>query len=367
MTFLAGFDFNPQIVRRTQQCTEPPSSPEPHPSSAYTASWPPLPPKSIHHWTIEEQAILLVLERWFISEQPVGQRLLSFRDIRRTFCAYFADTIRFQGEAREITDNAIAAQLYAIKNEREYNVAWREVFLETDFYDPFDEWATTREELVSTAALLGIVLLRKQSENKDLLIKEMDSPPGTKRNRAHHPRPWTNDQEQTDIDRVDTFNGLLTPLTPKRARSNNDGLSPLFKKGLKSSGSLQALHQNLRSTAQCGNAVGTPGSLSVRKLFPLTPKTSPQRKPTKGKKPIRNVADENDVLFRFYDSNSQGVNSPQGFVAGAFTPRGLHSTFPVVPGLLSESFLGPAEPHLLRKHEATPFISVYGKHPAFLA
>lgn len=367
MTTFAGYDFQPQIVPRTPHHPETQLSPKVHPNSAYTASWAPLPRHSIHRWTIEEQAILLVLERWYTSEKPVGQRLLSFRDMRRVFCAYFAETIRFQGENREITDNAIGAQLWEIKNEREYNVAWREVFLETDFLDPFDEWTATREELAATASLLGITLLRRQSEEKDLVLKEISSAAGAKRKRFHHSRPWTNEQEQPEIGKAVISYGLLTPGTPKRVKSGNPNHSPLARKGIKRSGSLPALQQNRQTTAQYGSAVRGLASLSVPKIFPPTSETSPHRKPTKRIKPIRNVADENDILFRFYDNSSQGINSPQAFVAGAFTAYGLHSTFPVVPNLLSEDFLLPAEPHLLRRHEATPFISVYGKYPARLA
>ncbi|MCJ1250110.1 hypothetical protein MMC30_007336 [Trapelia coarctata] len=244
----------------------------------------------------------------YTSEKPVGQRLLSFRDIRRTFCAYFAGTIRFQGKTREITDNKISIQLYEIKKERKHNVAWREVFLETDFDDPFDEWTATREELVATASLLGIVLLRRQFEDKAIIFKEMSLPASAKRKRVPHSRPWTNDQEQPEIGKACISYGLLIPGTPKRAKPGNNDLSPLSRKGSQGRGS-SALCEIQYFSAQRESAVRYSGSLSVPQLFPQTPETSPQRKRTKRTKLIRDVADENDVLFRFYDNSSQGINS----------------------------------------------------------
>lgn len=333
-------------------------------SSRYAASWAPLPRHSVHRWTIEEQAILCAMDRWLVSETPVGQRLLSYRDMRRTFCAYFADTIRFQGETREMTNNSIAAQLYEIKNEREHNVAWTEVFLNTDFSDPLNEWAVTRDDLIATASLIGIVLLRRPFEDKAAVFKETSSPAGTKRKRVHQYRPWTNDEEPTGTHSMGTTHGLVTPGTPKRVKLNNNDTSPLARKGRKASGTL-ALPQMWPFTAPPESAIGDSGSLHVPQRFLPTPEASPRRGRVKGaKRGIRRVNDQNDLLFRYWDSNSQGINTPDGFVAGAYSERDLGRSIPTVPSLLSEEYLIPAEPHLLRKHEATPFISVYSKAPA---
>jgi hypothetical protein len=361
MTSFIGFDFPPRIVPRPAETAEPQPS---TPSARYAAFWAPMPRRSVHLWTIEEQAILCVLERWLISEKPVGQRLLSFRDIRRTFSAYFADTVRFHGEADEITNNAVAAQIYEIKKEREQNVAWREVFLETDFLDPLNEWAATKHELVATASLIGIVLLKRPFEDKAIVFKEILSPGGAKRKRVHQFRPWTNDEKPPGIYKRCTFYGLLTPGTPKRAKLDNNDTSPLARKGGKASGTL-ALPQTWPFTAPPESAIGDSGSLHVPQRFLPTPEASPRKGRVKwAKRGIRRLNDQNDILFRYWDSNSQGINTPDGFLAGAYIGRDLDSSLPTVPNLLSEEFLIPAEPHLLRKHEATPFISVYSKAPA---
>lgn len=307
------------------------------------------------------------MDRWLISETPVGQRLLSYRDMRRTFCAYFADTIRFQGETREMTNNSIAAQLYEIKNERERNVAWTEVFLKTDFSDPLNEWAVTRDDLIATASLIGIVLLKKPFEDKAAVFKEASSPAGTKRKRVHQYRPWTNDEEPAGIYSMGTTYGLLTPGTSKRVKLDIHDLSPLVRKGVKASRKSTS-PQMRQFTAPQGSAAEYSGKLAEPRLFPPTPEASPRRGPVKwAKRGIRRVSDQNDMLFRYWDSNSQGINTPDGFLAGAYSERDLGSSIPTVPSLLSEVYLVPAEPHLLRKHEATPFISVYGKGSAILA
>lgn len=359
MTSFVGFDFRPRIVPRPAETAEQPSTP----SSRYAASWAPLPRHSAHRWTIEEQAILCAMDRWLISETPVGQRLLSYRDMRRTFCAYFADTIRFQGETREMTNNSIAAQLYEIKNEREHNVAWTEVFLKTDFSDPLNEWAATRNDLIATASLVGIVLLRRPFEDKAAVFKEASSPAGTKRKRIHQYRPWTNDEDPAEIHSMGTTHGLLTPRTPKRVKLGVRHLSPLARKGVKAIRTSTS-PQMRQFTAPQGSAGEYSGKPAEPRLFPPTPEASPRRRPVKwAKRGIRRVSDQNDILFRYWDSNSQGINKPDGFVAGAYSERNLGSSIPTVPSLLSEEYLIPAEPHLLRKHEATPFISVYSKAP----
>ena len=35
--------------------------------------------KAIHRWTMEEQAVLCIMERWFESKKPIGKRLLTYQ------------------------------------------------------------------------------------------------------------------------------------------------------------------------------------------------------------------------------------------------------------------------------------------------
>jgi len=121
----------------------------------------------------------------------------------------------------------------------------------------------------------------------------------------------------------------------------------------------------IRNVAQEPNARGRYGLKYKGETGRLGWGISPHRKPTKRIKPTRNVANANGVPFQFYDNSSQGINSPQGLTAGAYTFINLNIFLPTIPGLLFADFLIPAESHLLRKHKITPFIGVDGKRQPF--
>ncbi|MCJ1391852.1 hypothetical protein MMC18_004719 [Xylographa bjoerkii] len=313
--------------------------------------------KSIHRWTTEEQVILCVLERWFESKKPVGKRLLSYQDMRDIFAAYFADTIKFCGEVQEISASAIGAQLWEIRNDGEHSAAWKEVFLKTDFLDPHGYWAATRSDLSATASDLGIELFQKPAENKLKIL-------GGAGKRLNRDRKRRKIQDSMDLDSVTEYTGdseeedlihrssrtsrfeLLTPKSgSKRSRTHQE--QPIT-----------SVYQTWTSSQDKDNSFG--GQWKSPMALPPTPIKSPlSERNIVGTWTKRVLAFENDVVFRFYDNNSQGTNTASGFRAGTFVDLDLESAPIAHPGLSSEAYLDPAENHLRRFHVATPFISIW--------
>ncbi|MCJ1434499.1 hypothetical protein MMC27_003868 [Xylographa pallens] len=290
------------------------------------------------------------MERWFESEKPIGKRTLTYQDMRDIFVAYFADSIKFCGEVREISANAICAQLWEIRNDGKQSLAWKEVYLETSFLDPLGCWSATRNDLLATASDIGIKLSRKSTEDKVQILENA----GARLNKNKAKRKI---QEDWDWDSVTEYEGDTEQEDPLC------GLSKMTRLGLltPNSGSKRSKAYHLLSTKsplgslatsrQNGIPFYTVGDISP--ILPPTPCKSPQNKVgstwTK-----RILSFKNDMVFRFYDDNSQGVNSASGFLAGD-----LERTPVTQPGLFSEVFLGPAENHLRRFHVPTPFISVW--------
>ncbi|MCJ1380617.1 hypothetical protein MMC17_003725 [Xylographa soralifera] len=307
---------------------------------------------AIHRWTTEEQVVLCIMERWFESEKPRGKRTLTYQDIRDVFVAYFADSIKFCGEVHEISANAIGAQLWEIRNDGKHSLAWREVYLETAFLDPHGCWSATRSDLLATASDIGINLSRKSTEDK---VKILDNA-GARLNKNKAKRKI---QDNSDWDSITEYEGDTEQEDPLRALSKMTRLGLLTP----NSGSKRSkFYHSLSTMSPLGSLV--PSRCNDIPFYtegngpptlPSTPCKSPLHKNKIGSTWTKRILSfKNDMVFRFYDSNSQGINSATGFLAGD-----LERTPITQPGLFSKAFLGPAENHLRRFHVPTPFISVW--------
>ncbi|MCJ1403710.1 hypothetical protein MMC11_006933 [Xylographa trunciseda] len=277
---------------------------------------------------------------------------LSSQDMRDIFASYFADTITFCGEVQEISANAIGAQLWELRNDGEHSVAWREVFLKTDFLDPYGSWSATRSDLLATASDLGIELFMKAKEDKLKILQKA----GARLNKIRKRRKL---QDKGDWDSVTEYEG--------DSERENALCSTLKKTRLglltPSSGSKRSkFYHSMSTTSPCGRLIpfnyeSMPFTMEGHEFptLPPTPCKSPLHKNKLGSTWAQRILTfENDLVFRFYDDNSQGINSASGFFAGD-----LQKSPVTHPGLFSEGFLGPAEQHLRRFHVPTPFISVW--------
>ncbi|MCJ1281056.1 hypothetical protein MMC26_000374 [Xylographa opegraphella] len=292
------------------------------------------------------------MERWFESERPRGKRTLAYQDMRDVFVAYFAGSIKFCGEVQEISANAICAQLWEIRNDGKHSLAWREVYMETSFPDPHGRWSATRNDLMATALDIGIKLSRKSTEDRVKIFENAGARLNKNKAKRKIQKNWDwnpmteyeGDTEQEDplcgLSKM-TRLGLLTPDSGSKRQKLYYSLST--RSPLRS---LIPRHWNDTTFNTDGDAFS---------MLPPTPCKSPLHKnkvDSFWRKRI--LSSKNDMVFRFYDNNSRGVNCASGFLSGDF-----ERTPVTQPGLFSEAFLGPAENHLRRFHVPSPFISVW--------
>ncbi|MCJ1479614.1 hypothetical protein MMC13_008300 [Lambiella insularis] len=306
--------------------------------------------RSVHRWTVEEHAVLCVLERWFELGLPVGRKR---RDV---FNAYFVKSATGYDATYDVSTNAISAQLWEIRNDGKENLAWREVCLETDFLDSHNHWSTTRQDLMLAAAEIGIQLIKKTNEDRSQLLQSS----GTRasKDKAKRKTVW---QDKGDWDSITEFEDSETGKAhgvPSRVPIESGLRTPV------------STSKRPRATKTCQRLVtsyqgrGTRSSeddcVAEQHALPESPIPTPLPD-IKSQIPHRvNPASTGGRLFfRFYDTNSQGQNSPEGFTAGAFTGLGLVTHPRSQPELLSLDYLTPAQIHLTRTEIATPFVSVW--------
>ena len=247
---------------------------------------------AIHRWTIEEQAVLCIMERWFESEKPRGRRTLTYQDMRDIFVAYFANSIKFCGEVQEISANAICSQLWEIRNDGKKSLAWKEVYLETSFLDPLGCWSATRSDLLATASDIGIKLSRKSAEDKAQILQNAGV--RVKKNKAKRKI-----QENWDWDSVTEYEGDT---------EQEDPLCGLFK--MTRLGLLTPNNGSKRSKLSYHNRVPFYTAGDDSPILPLTPCKTPLRKNNVGSTWTKRILSfKNDMVFRFYDNNCKYIDS----------------------------------------------------------
>ena len=261
--------------------------------------------KAIHRWTMEEQVVLCIMERWFESEKPRGKRTLTYQDMRDVFVAYFTDSIKFCGEVREISANAICAQIWELRNDGEHSMAWREVYLETGSSDPHGCWSATMSDLMATASDIEMKLFKKSTEDK---VKILESA-GARLNRNKVKRKmqdswdWDSVTEyEGDTEQEDSLRGLskMTRLGLSTPDSGSKRLKLYHSLSMKcSSGSLTSRHWNSMPLHTDGSSSSMlPPWLPL--ALPLTPSKSPLHKNNVGGTwTKRALSFKNDMVFRF--------------------------------------------------------------------
>ena len=222
--------------------------------------------------------------------------------MRDVFVAYFADSIKFCGDTHEISERAMAAQLWEVRNDGKHSPAWKQVYLETEFHDPYGYWSVTKMDLLATALDLGIDLFMKTTEDKTKVFGNA----GTRMNRIKTKRKIQNEDE--DSDTITEYEGetdkedplyftIQTPrfglLTPVSCSKSSKTLRPQAKINSYQS-PISARHKS--NMPYIGSNIST--------MLP----SSPCERPLAGGKLAslwnkRTLTFENDMVFRFYDDN----------------------------------------------------------------
>ena len=276
-----------------------------------------------HKWTFEERAILCVLYRWFVSADLVEEQTLSTRDLAKVFHDYLNEDPYYRGRPLRMSYQAVRSQLYEICAEGENHQAWREIFVKTSFLDEFGRWEATRQDLMAGAKLVGVSLLRRTVDFEVPKLSEAS----TTRKRLHHKRldtpesyvTWFDDESEVEVltsSKSRSAQLITPPITPEARRLNR----PQQPKPL-----------------LCHPA---PWETAIQD-YALRPKGVGL------------------VGWRFFDDDSNGLNSRHGFLAGRFVHD--NDQFLELPCPNTEDFRQTVTTHLLPEAKPSPWISVWKK------
>ena len=281
--------------------------------------------KPRHSWTYEDRVVLCILYRWFVSADLVEEQTLSSRDMGKVWREYVKDYPCHNGRLLEISDAAIQTQLYHICVEAENNQAWCEVFVRTSFLDEHRRWQATRQDLEACASLIGVNLLPRTVDSGTPKLSEGSTP----RRRLHSKYQtvrsetpesyvtWSNDD--SEIEEFNASNSrfvqLITPpISPETGGVNRSQQPEPF-----------LYHPPSITTA-------------IQEDYNLRPKGVGL------------------VGWRFFDDDSNGLNSSNGFLAGRFI-HDDHDLEPPHPN--TEDFRQTVVTHLLPEPRPSPWISVW--------
>jgi hypothetical protein len=278
-----------------------------------------------HRWTLAERETLCVLWRWYCN---------SPKELAKVFNGYFSTKSRSDHHL-EVTGSALAVQLYEMQRHGVKAEAFISVYIETLFVDEFCVWSDIKRDLEQTAKRLFIVLERRKSEDKEELSQRIDQVSRkVKRKKA--------------LSCVDSVLGNIAfrsedtesdPSTP-RTRPRYLTPSPTPQKGSETQhNSVKARKTHYRHTPATPQSLRRPllpGSSSLKTEVEQLPR--PQ------------------LVFRFYNNNSSGVNAPSGMRAGLFQDQ--ENIYPP-PDINSKAFRKEAATHFSWTQEPTPFISMY--------
>ena len=287
-----------------------------------------------HTWSLEQRAALCVLKRWF---SP------SFKEIHFVFNAHYASSINEQNPGHKIGRNALLAQLHHMEDQGEDNEAWRSVVLETEFGDPRGCYENTRQDLEATATEIGIALVRGWEDKQRVSTRSGRGRLSKTRKRKRGGSVEgvlgfvvDYSEEEEPCRRPKRRYGLLTPPTSPRK-----------------SGQATQTHQTPKRKPQAGgpsiDKCAKP--LRTRSILP-------------GREDYNHRFIPPDLGFRFWDNNSHGINTAEGFRAGAFV--NCHRNIPSPPNRNSQVFRDQTNIHLQPLPEPSSYISVWqGILPAF--
>ena len=315
-----------------------------------------LPQRSRHHWSIEEEAVLCVLVRWFIFEDAENREKIIWSDVRRIFWVYFVVDLNSSDDRKLLTIGAFTSRIHQIRKQAAENQAWRNVYMNTDFEDSYDQWSSTKVDLEIIAAELGIFLLRRQIEDKaEVPAKSGDYQRSRKRKRFYESRynlGLDTDLNSMDYDIVSepkVKKGYLLTPPPSASKAKASNYNPALTSADKSRAKSTLLHSSFH--------IRSPS------LSPYHSLCQPKRSDVKIfsqdllHEYTFHVTKDWGLAFRFYDQNSNGVNGPTGFRAGRFQETNTRSNSP--PDRRSKAFRDAAIIHLTPLSKPSGFISIF--------
>ncbi|KAF3916139.1 hypothetical protein AA313_de0203132 [Arthrobotrys entomopaga] len=251
-----------------------------------------------HTWLDSNLKSLYVLKRWYkngpANVRDVLNRLIG---INISSSAYTMQFNEFVSKGKE-------------RNLRTF----KEVFIDTPFRDPDMQWLDIKEELLAAAEGAGIQLIPRERDDEEFLKAYQD----------------VKQTQFTERMRLSLSGFLHTP-----------GKSPV---AISPEGSISDNEED-------NELPDTPCKILSKKRKSECLDEKPQRPQTQHRRSIL----PKDILFRYWDDESFGYNSPDLIRAGLF--RDPSEPIPEPPEVGSPEFDKHAANHINRKKIPTPMIS----------
>lgn len=302
-----------------------------------------------HRWTLEEREVLCILRRWYCN---------SWEELAKVFNGYFAAKSQ-SDNITAVSGAALAMQLFEMQSHGIKGEAFESVFIETLFVDEHCAWTDIRRSLEQAARAVAITLERRVYEDREKLLKRCEKV--SKKIKRKKTMDCTESVLGSFAYKSDDED--MGPTTPaKRSRYLTPSPSPQIGSKALTGVSPGQYDFGVVRKLQYKETPATPQSLrqpSRSRLSPL--KTVPSKRACMGSRPVplgdAQQLPRTEIAFRFYDSNSSGVNGPTGIRAGLFPTSVGKISLP--PNVESLSFREEAVKHLRWTREPTPFISMY--------
>jgi len=308
----------------------------------------PLRRRAGHRWTLKEREALCILRRWYCN---------SWKELAKVFNGYFAAKSQ-SDHIIAVSGPALAMQLFEMQSHGVKRKAFESVFIETLFVDEHCAWTDIRRGLEQAARAVAITLERRVEDREELLKRCDEVSKNTKRKKTMNCTESVLGSFAYKSDDED-----MGPATPaKRPRYLTPSPSPRSGSKALTGISPGQYDSGVVRKPQYKHTPATPQSLCrPSRPGPSPLKTVSSKRVCMGSRPVpledAQQLPKTEIAFRFYDSNSSGVNGPTGIRAGLFSTSTGKISLP--PNVESLSFRKEALKHLSWTREPTPFISMY--------
>lgn len=298
--------------------------------------------KPRNSWTLDQRRALCVLRRWYDN---------SWTDLAQVFNSHFAADAPAESSSIDLSGSTLEAQLCNMQIFGRKREAFVSVFIETLFVDEFGAWANMRRELEQTAERVGLELRRRLCENREEMLQKCS--------------PASKSTKRKKI--ICGIDSVLGNMAYESEGSESHQESPAKRlQYLTPSPSPQKGYKTMTHVSE-----GQYDSVAKRdehhNRLPATPQSL--RKSSRIEPPPQHIVVQKEVytgpridqlpqlVFRFYNNESSGMNGPASMRAGLFQDSRAKVASP--PEIDSEVFRKEAAKHFSWTREPTPFISMY--------
>ena len=125
-----------------------------------------------HSWSEQQQRFICVLKRWFVVEKNGIIQELSGSDLRAIFLSVYKADLPVGPRGQTISTGAVASQLKQIRKDGRKRPAWRYVFRDTRFNDPFSRYKRELIDIYQAGLHLDLDLVPRDKDDVTTAARE---------------------------------------------------------------------------------------------------------------------------------------------------------------------------------------------------